>query len=148
MTADMHYVTVKAAIWKDGKILVQKEIEDENGKHVLNLPGGRIDAGENIYNGLKREVMEEIGVEVKVLDERPVSVWSDFWNHSDKSDPVVGVLFECELLSEDFKLNHDIEHDEDIMDIMYMTPQEIEESDLHLLHHFYMKDYFNQKISL
>src|ERR1051326_8208950 len=35
---------------------------------VYEIPGGHIDFGENIVNGLKREILEELEIEIKVGD--------------------------------------------------------------------------------
>jgi len=65
-------VSVKALIVDDeGKFLMVKE---NNG--VWDLPGGRLENGENIVDALKRECLEEIGVEVDVLDKIPAAAVS------------------------------------------------------------------------
>jgi 8-oxo-dGTP pyrophosphatase MutT (NUDIX family) len=52
---------------KDEILLVQWGDEYENTWH---FPGGRLDEGDKAIGGLKREVKEELGVEIDVL--RPV----------------------------------------------------------------------------
>jgi len=60
-------VSVKALVTdNDGRFLLQKE---ERG--VWDLPGGGLDFGENPTEALKREVQEEIGLEVLHMDEHP-----------------------------------------------------------------------------
>jgi 8-oxo-dGTP diphosphatase len=54
-------VATKAIILKDEKILMTRDNRDSVN---WDLPGGRINVGENIETGLKREVMEELGVEI------------------------------------------------------------------------------------
>jgi ADP-ribose pyrophosphatase YjhB (NUDIX family) len=59
-------VTVRGIIYRDGKLFLQKL----NGKNGTNTfwctPGGKLDAGENILHGLRREIIEETGIEPKI----------------------------------------------------------------------------------
>lgn len=41
----------------------------------MELPGGGLDFGEDIYKELKREIKEEMGVRIKSIERRPVCVW-------------------------------------------------------------------------
>jgi 8-oxo-dGTP diphosphatase len=96
-------VTVKALVVKDGKILLIKESPEMSGK--WEIPGGGLDFGEEIQEGLKREVEEEMGVKVKTIEERPMYVWT--WRYENKRNMdwyyslVVG--YKVELESFDFK---------------------------------------------
>ena len=65
-------VSVKALIVDDkGRFLMVKE---NNG--VWDLPGGRLENGEMILDALKRECLEEIGVEVEITNPIPVAAVS------------------------------------------------------------------------
>lgn len=89
-------VNVNAAIVRDGKILLV-EFKDESGVH-FNLPGGGVDTGESIEEGLQRECREEASVEVSVG--RMLLVWEyvpvkvDF-RYGKKQK--VGFVFLCRL---------------------------------------------------
>ena len=48
---------------KDGKMLISKS---PKWTHPYTVPGGHVEIGESIAESLKREVMEEVGLEVKV----------------------------------------------------------------------------------
>lgn len=67
-------VATKAIIEKDGKVLILEEAGKKilpNGEEKSNyeLPGGRVDFGEDIYTTLKRELKEEINAsEVEIGD--------------------------------------------------------------------------------
>jgi ADP-ribose pyrophosphatase YjhB (NUDIX family) len=53
-------------IWiEDGQLLVNEEII--RGRRVVKLPGGGLELGEGTIEGLKREWMEELGLEIEVL---------------------------------------------------------------------------------
>jgi 8-oxo-dGTP diphosphatase len=67
-------VTVKGLFVKDGKILLLKESEKISGK--WELPGGGLNFGEDIHQGLKREITEETGFVVKSISKNPVYVWT------------------------------------------------------------------------
>lgn len=54
-------VATKGIIARDGKILMPRDHRDASR---WDLPGGRINAGENIEMGLRREIQEELGVDV------------------------------------------------------------------------------------
>lgn len=69
-------VALKAIINKDGKILVLKRsCEEDVYAELWDIPGGKIEYGEKIIDGIKREVFEETGLDVDV-EFRPWSVWS------------------------------------------------------------------------
>lgn len=54
-------VALKALLIKDGKVLITKDEMPQ-----WELPGGRLHEGEDIEAALKRELMEELGVAVRV----------------------------------------------------------------------------------
>lgn len=54
-------IPVKALIRKDDKILLALEPDGQ-----WALPGGRINEGEQPREALKREIFEELGVEIKI----------------------------------------------------------------------------------
>lgn len=67
-----------AVLIKDEKILVQR---DKNGSEYA-LPGGHIKIGETLENGLIREIMEEMGVQIECKR----LLWSEecFWEWNGK----------------------------------------------------------------
>lgn len=87
-------VAVKAYIFKNGKLLIIYKTENEaqgnlDTKDRRDFPGGRIEFGEQPEDALRREVMEEVGLQVDII--RPFHVWSFV-----KSDfQLVGVNYLC-----------------------------------------------------
>ncbi|MFN7022717.1 MAG: NUDIX hydrolase [Phycisphaerales bacterium] len=60
---DHHIELIVRGVWvHDGKVLLCRNV----GKGYLYLPGGHIEFGESAANALKREFLEECGVEVDV----------------------------------------------------------------------------------
>jgi mutator protein MutT len=53
------HVGVKAVIIQNNKALV---LEENSKRNTFSLPGGKVDEGEGIDQGLKRELKEEIGL--------------------------------------------------------------------------------------
>jgi 8-oxo-dGTP diphosphatase len=89
-------LNVNAAIVRDDELLLV-EFRDENGVH-FNLPGGGLDSGESVEEGLKRECREEASVEVTV--ERLLLVWEyvpQKENFKYGSRQKVGLVFLCRL---------------------------------------------------
>ncbi|MEK6921686.1 MAG: NUDIX domain-containing protein [Nanoarchaeota archaeon] len=62
------FIGVKAFIEKEGKILFMKRSgKYENLNDAGDIPGGRIDFGEDPIDGLKREIQEETGLELEEI---------------------------------------------------------------------------------
>ena len=59
---DVH-VTVAAIVARDGKFLFVEE--SVGGRTVLNQPAGHWEAGETLFEAVKRETLEETGWEVE-----------------------------------------------------------------------------------
>ena len=69
-------VATKAIIrGQDNKYLVlcKSHLEDINPNEI-DIPGGRLKFGEDATDGLKREIKEELGLEVEIL--KPLRVWN------------------------------------------------------------------------
>jgi ADP-ribose pyrophosphatase YjhB (NUDIX family) len=54
-----------AAIWRDGRLLLVKRLRAPEAG-CWNLPGGKVDFGERVVDAIRREVAEEIGVEIEL----------------------------------------------------------------------------------
>lgn len=92
-------VAQKVLLIKSGKVLVTRDSDDE----VFELPGGRLDAGEEPRNGVKREIAEELGVSVNIdgiFDVRTM------YHYRDKKDMlVIYYLMSMQDESENFKVD-------------------------------------------
>jgi len=61
-------IAVKAFIVHNGKLLsLKRRDNDPHQPSVWEIPGGRLETGENPYDGLKREVQEETGLHIEIL---------------------------------------------------------------------------------
>ena len=63
---DKRRIGVRAIIWRDGTLLAvrHKSQKDGDPKDFWCIPGGGLDPGESLEDGLRREVREELGVEI------------------------------------------------------------------------------------
>ena len=60
-------LAVKSMIVNDGKLLILKRSSDDIHKPgIWEIPGGRINPDENLVSGLKRETLEETGLDINV----------------------------------------------------------------------------------
>ncbi|HEU5121693.1 MAG TPA: NUDIX domain-containing protein [Candidatus Saccharimonadales bacterium] len=61
-------VTVRGIVFKDKKILAQQLQPDADGieRDYWCTPGGGLEAGESLYQGLHREMIEETGIAPKI----------------------------------------------------------------------------------
>lgn len=59
---------VKAFIIKDGQVLLLKRRPNDTHKPgAWDVPGGRLELGENPFDGLKREAMEEASIGIEIV---------------------------------------------------------------------------------
>ena len=66
MTAPFIRIRAAAIIVENGRILLEKHAKD--GREYWVLPGGGVDPGETLSDGLRRELREEIGIETETSD--------------------------------------------------------------------------------
>ena len=67
-----YHVTIKGLFFDDrGRLLLIKEHDG-----VWDLPGGRLEHGEDFHTALKRECREEMGLVCEILDKTPYWAWS------------------------------------------------------------------------
>jgi 8-oxo-dGTP diphosphatase len=86
---------VKGFITKNGKVLV---LVKPNGD--FDLPGGRVEVGESFKDSLHREIFEETGLKVEIID--PIKNWS-FIKSSGLL--VTGLTYSCRYLSGEVTLS-------------------------------------------
>lgn len=99
-------VAIKAIIEKDGKILVLKRSSaEEVYDNLWDIPGGRMEFGEQPNEAIKREIMEETNLEAEIIS--PFAVWS-FMAKPDLQ--VVGITMIAKYVSGDVELSE--EHSE------------------------------------
>ncbi len=61
-------LAVKGFIVKDNQLLIVKRRPNDVQKPgIWEIPGGRLEVGESPFDGLKREIMEETGLDIDVL---------------------------------------------------------------------------------
>jgi 8-oxo-dGTP diphosphatase len=115
-------VAAKAVIVNDGNVLVLRESgKYEEGTNVgkYDLPGGRINLGESVFDALKREVKEECGIEVEIGQPIYVGEWSP--EIKGVINQIVAIFFRCQPKSLDIKISDD--HD----DLQWIGSAELEQ---------------------
>lgn len=65
-----------AIIEKDGLILAAQRGETMNMPLKWEFPGGKVEPHESAATCLQREILEELGVEIRILTALPPSEWS------------------------------------------------------------------------
>ena len=118
----MFIVNVEAAINHEGKWLVieRSQIEEHAGG-MLSLVGGKVEQGqqpvEMLESNLKREVLEEVDLEIKNVNYLYSSAFV-----TDKNEHVLNIVFLCEYQS---GIAYPKSPDE-VEDVKWMSSDEIE----------------------
>jgi len=64
----MRIEVVAAIIRKDDKILITLRPDNVHLARLWEFPGGKVEAGESLQMALRREIREELGIEIRVDD--------------------------------------------------------------------------------
>jgi ADP-ribose pyrophosphatase YjhB (NUDIX family) len=112
--------TVAAAIVEDGRVLVSfRAIEPKKGK--ADIPGGFLKPGEEPLGGLRREIREELGVEIEVSFEDFIQGASH--TYGEEGDWVLSLGFAARLVS------GDIVPADDVAEARWVTYGELDDLD-------------------
>lgn len=84
-------VSVKGIVFEDGKVWLRF-----NQRNEWELPGGKLDKGEQPKQTIVRELQEELGFETRVIDIIQSYLYV-IENSSDESRGVLVVTYLCEL---------------------------------------------------
>ena len=72
-----HFHVTAGLIWRNGKLLITRRPEGSHLAGYWEFPGGKQEEGETLEECLQREIMEELGVDVKV-DQHLLQVDHDY----------------------------------------------------------------------
>lgn len=112
--------TVGAAIVRDGEALITKRGRaPEKGK--FDIPGGFLEAGEDALVGLRRELKEELGIEVDVSIDDVVQM--ETHTYGEEGGYVLAIGFFARLASGEPSPS------DDVADIKWVTLDELDEVD-------------------
>ena len=67
MTSKPHFHVTAGLIWRNGKLLLTRRPQGSHLAGYWEFPGGKQEAGETLEACLEREIMEELGIRVKVI---------------------------------------------------------------------------------
>jgi 8-oxo-dGTP diphosphatase len=96
-------VATKSFIIDNGKLLIVKRNSDNIQRpNMWELPGGRLDPGEDPHKGAKREIMEETGIEIEIL--HPINI-----RHFTRKDnqKITLIIFLCKALHNNITLSQE-----------------------------------------
>ena len=84
-------IRVRGIVIENNQLLLIKRVKRENNKENIYyvFPGGGLEDGETLEEGVKREVLEELGIDVEVLGMR----YLENYNHTDT------YFFNCKWIS-------------------------------------------------
>ncbi len=87
------YTVTAAVIWREAKVLIARRPSHGLLGGLWEYPGGKVEAGEEIAEGLKREIREELGVEIFVG--KPLGIFSHAYTHF----RIKLHAYDCQLMS-------------------------------------------------
>ena len=98
---DKFRLAAKAFVIDDNRFLILKRTpKDVQKPGIWEIPGGRLELGEDPREGLKREVREEAGIDIEVL--HPLNV-----RHFTRDDgqTITMLIFLCKALNNDIRIS-------------------------------------------
>jgi ADP-ribose pyrophosphatase YjhB (NUDIX family) len=101
-TFRMHKVGIAAVIFKEGKLLLLERAQ-EPWKGYWNFPAGFLEYEESLEEGVRREVLEETGLNVKVLDQHLVVKYLD-----DPRGYGIVLFYDCEIINGEYAPNPEV----------------------------------------
>ena len=98
-------------------LLVKRKFEPQKG--FWDVPGGFINSGEELEHSVKREILEEISVEVEMTG--IVGIYKDSYVFQGIKFPTLGIMVSAKIISGTLKAADDAE------EFKYFTKQQVSE---------------------
>jgi mutator protein MutT len=105
---------VAAIIRNDGKILITKRRDNVHLANLWEFPGGKVEAGESLEGALQREILEEIGIKIRVNSEFLII------DHDYPTKSVRLHFFDCSVLE-------GVPSPLDVADLRWVTPENLDD---------------------
>ncbi len=77
--ATPHYTVTAAVIRQDGQVLIARRPSNGLLGGMWEFPGGKVEPGEDLPDGLQREILEELGVHIRVGE--PFGIYRHAYTH-------------------------------------------------------------------
>lgn len=135
MTTETHFlgkVAQKAIIEKDGKVLIVRN------QGMWELPGGRLNIEESPLVGLKREVREELGVDI-VLQE---VIYGEQMLHPHMNDRHVFFMYHAHLID---PLQEFVLQEGEIAELKWISKEELGAQELYPMYRRALEVFFAKK---
>lgn len=113
----MEILVTCAIIEQDGKVLCAQRSEAMSLPLKWEFPGGKAEKGETLNEGLLREIKEELGIDLELLEQLPENT------HEYSSEKIIRLVpFRGRILNGDIELS---EHSQ----VVWLTCDELEDLD-------------------
>lgn len=86
-------VVSAAIIHRDDKILITQRLEGKHMEFLWEFPGGKVEEGESPEECIVREIMEELGIKIEVMNIFDVV----YHKYDDKA--ILLLVYDCEYIS-------------------------------------------------
>ena len=108
----MRIDVVAAVIRENGRILITQRRDDAHLARLWEFPGGKVEVGESLEIALQREILEELGIQIRVDGE--------FFtiDHEYPSRSVRLHFFNCTVIEGDAKPLH-------VADLRWVNPEDL-----------------------
>lgn len=134
---DIVYVKIYCAIEHKNKVMLTQDIE---GRAGWKFPGGHIEKGELILEGIEREIKEEIGYKIKINN---LIVIEDYFHHKRKNEHNLNFFVTARLKGGEEKLARS-----EVKESKWFSKQELKQlkrSEVYSFHWSALKKYLKDK---